>query len=153
MHDSARHAIHSCEIIEVAIGTVGAIVKDIRLLFTASNVASEANVSLAEFWHGFLKNLLTRAQTFEKRFANEINLVRPPPTHTAHISCDLGTSQTVVGTNLAITNIGFQPRDPTRQRKHEQNQPGYQEGLGGDENGVRSDIGILTCNFCFGELV
>ncbi|KIW67624.1 hypothetical protein, variant [Phialophora macrospora] len=81
LHDLARHIIHACEIVAVAVDTVTTLTANHRMSVcgcpdaTPTQVKPNCPHNEMVFWLGLLQNLGRRAQSLKERLSNEINLV------------------------------------------------------------------------------
>lgn len=76
MHETARHVIHSTEVLETAISVIESIVKEARIRPSgACDLACSRILNDLEFCTSLLTGFCNRSQALEKRLDNEISLV------------------------------------------------------------------------------
>jgi hypothetical protein len=109
LHDLARHAIHTSEVMAVTVDTITDLVAYIDGLIKDGPSSPSESITTASspstvssklhFWLGLQKNIFRRSQAIEKRFTNEIQLV----------------SQRLILTGSQLTSTGIQSGNTTRQ--------------------------------------
>ena len=90
LHDLARHIIHTCEILDVAVDTVSELIGGDK---SASDMSCDCGARTSApapvlktycphkqmaFWLRMLRNFKRRSESLNARLSNEINLVCPP---------------------------------------------------------------------------
>lgn len=82
MHEIARHAIHSSEMLASALETMASMIQEYEVFFEENPSLSKETMTLSKqtrrtlrFQKTFLKCLHLRSKALEERLRNEINLV------------------------------------------------------------------------------